>query len=432
MLAELEKSHEESVTASKKSLKAAEKRIRSLETELDKEGRESSETTVLRQRLAEELEDEREQHQKDLSERDFTIDQTRKKYQAELAQLSEELQSQRDGLSRLREDNRKLRSDYDELQLRYDDEIYNSGGWKKEKERMETKIGDLVKAYEVSSGAQSEQQSQIVALHSQVRELRGVLDDAEADRSLLQKARRALQAELETIKIDHVDTNKMSSDREFQSLQLRKQDLERSLEEQEDRVASANDRMKKVEAFANDCQIELGKVRVENSELDKLNANLEKQIKELNVRIVDLETKSYASSPRPTPGSRRMDSRIEELANQLHHTTNKSDSLRMSLQRSPDKLTRDATSQLLESDRQKAKLESYETQIHNMRQSMDNMQTEESHLQAAKRRAEREALDHKQRVLSLERELERMQNRLERPNSGVQRTSPTHTGSPRK
>jgi hypothetical protein len=59
----------------------------------------------LRQRLAEELEDEREQHQKDLAERDFTIDQTRKKYQgmfcgywdpaitdealAELAQLSE-------------------------------------------------------------------------------------------------------------------------------------------------------------------------------------------------------------------------------------------------------------------------------------------------------------------------------------------------------
>lgn len=155
--------------------------------------------------------------------------------------------------------------------MRHDDEIYNSGGWKKEKERMETKISDINKAYEASITAQAEQQTQIVALHSQVRELRGVLDDAEADRALLQKARRALQAELETIKLDHVDTNKMSSDREFQRLQLKKQDLERSLEEQEDRVASAFERMKKAEAYTNECQIELGKVRAENSELDRLN-----------------------------------------------------------------------------------------------------------------------------------------------------------------
>lgn len=185
-----------------------------------------------------------------------------------------ELQSQRDNLSRLREDNRKFRSDHDELQLRYDDEVYNSGSWKKEKERMETKIGDLNKAYETSAAAQAEQQSQIVFLHSQVRELRSVLNDAETDRALLQKARRALQAELETIKLDHVDTVKMTSDRELQKLQLQKQDLERSLEEQEDRVGKALDRMKKAESYANDCQVELGKVRVENSELDRLNVSV--------------------------------------------------------------------------------------------------------------------------------------------------------------
>jgi myosin protein heavy chain len=128
-----------------------------------------------------------------------------------------ELQSQRDGMSRLREDNRKKRSDYDELQLRYDNEVYNSSGWK-EKERMETQIRDINKAYEASTAAQTEQQSQIVSLHSQVRELRSVLNDAEADRALLQKARRALQGELEAIKLDHVDTNKMPSDSELQKL----------------------------------------------------------------------------------------------------------------------------------------------------------------------------------------------------------------------
>jgi myosin protein heavy chain len=174
-------------------------------------------------------------------------------------------------MSRLREDNRKIRSDYDELQLRYDDEVYNGGAWKKEKERFDTKIEDLTKAYETATAAQGDQQSQIVALHSQVRELRGVLADAESERTLLQKARRALQTELEGM--GTVDANKMSSGPDFQKLQLKKQDLERSLEEQEDRVGLAFDRMKRAEAHANEYQVELDKIRVENSELDRLNVS---------------------------------------------------------------------------------------------------------------------------------------------------------------
>lgn len=218
-------------------------------------------------------------------------------------------------MSRLREDNRKLRSDYDELQLQYDDEVFNGGAWKKDKERLETKISDLTNAYESSTAARAEQQSQIVALHSQVRELRGVLEDAEAERIMLQKARRALQSQLEGIKLDHIDPDKMSAESKLQDLQLRKQNLERDLEEQQDRVAMAEERMRKAEMHAQDCQVELGEIRVENSELDKKNvtylrvlscspcsfmiqANLEKQVKELNVRIVDLETKAFASTSR--------------------------------------------------------------------------------------------------------------------------------------
>ena len=100
-----------------------------------------------------------------------------------------------------------------------------------------------------------------------------MLNDAEADRALLQKARRALQAELESIKLDSVDTSKVSSETELSRLRLEKQDLERSLEEQNDRVTMAFERMKKAEGYATECQVELGKIRVENSELDKLNVS---------------------------------------------------------------------------------------------------------------------------------------------------------------
>lgn len=62
------------------SLRDAQQRIQELESRLDEESRESSDIELLRQRLAEEMEDERKQYQKDLADRDFSADQTRKKY----------------------------------------------------------------------------------------------------------------------------------------------------------------------------------------------------------------------------------------------------------------------------------------------------------------------------------------------------------------
>lgn len=63
-------------------LQTAEQRVQELERKLEEEGRESSDLELLRQRLAEEMEDERKQHQQDIAERDFAADQTRKKYQS--------------------------------------------------------------------------------------------------------------------------------------------------------------------------------------------------------------------------------------------------------------------------------------------------------------------------------------------------------------
>jgi chromosome segregation ATPase len=100
------------------------------------------------------------------------------------------------------------------------------------------------------------------------------------------------------------------------------------------------------------------------------------KMKELQVKIVDLETKAYQSSPRPVTGSRRMESRIEELTSQLTQTSrDKSETVR--LQRSADKNARDAKQQLVESDRQRARLEeevrNYESKILSMRQAVDDL-----------------------------------------------------------
>ncbi|KAF8328237.1 uncharacterized protein EI90DRAFT_1618233 [Cantharellus anzutake] len=412
-------------------LRLAEGRARDLESRVDNGTRGASETEILRRRLTEQLDDEKERHKKDVAERDVMIDQTRKKYQGELALLSEELQSQRDTISRLRDESRKTRAELDQLHLQYDDEVYSSGAWKKEKERLESKISDLTSAYESATGVQSEQQSQIVNLLSQVRELRGVLDEAEADRTALQKARRNLESRLNDIAQGSSQSDKLSSDRVLQALHLEKQDLRSSLDAQRDRVTLATERLKKAEAHAIDCQSQLNKVRHENAELDRRNANLEKQVKELKLRVVDQETRAYATSPKSSPHVKRLEVRVEELTNKLNQELKeKAESDRAF--RDAGTSARNTQFQLSESERARARLEAdvkdYEMKLEKLRSSSDELQSSESELQVAKRQAELDASEQRQKVLALEREVERLRFRLERPL--LERSSPS--SSPRK
>lgn len=60
-----------------------EQQLQELEASIDDHSRGYADAELLNHRLAEEMEAERDQYQKDLSDRDFAIDQTRKKYQSE-------------------------------------------------------------------------------------------------------------------------------------------------------------------------------------------------------------------------------------------------------------------------------------------------------------------------------------------------------------
>jgi myosin heavy chain 9/10/11/14 len=88
------------------------------------------------------------------------------------------------------------------------------------------------------------------------------------------------------------------------------------------------------------------------------------------LRIVDLETKSYSRNPQSSSAAtiRRLESRIEELTNQLSQVTK--DHRRTSL-------SSEFSNQLMESERQREKLEGevrlYEDKVDRMRRQMDDM-----------------------------------------------------------
>ncbi|RKP06218.1 hypothetical protein THASP1DRAFT_18751, partial [Thamnocephalis sphaerospora] len=138
---------------------------------------------------------------------------------------------------------------------------------------------------------------------------------------------------------------------------------------------------------------------------------LENQLKELNLRVVELETGSMTMRPR------RFESRMDSLTAQLENEARaRNETLRTT--RKTDRVIRDLHFQLSESEKAKMRhkddMDKMEQRVSRMRAQLEELVTSEGSLQLAKRRAEREANEHKERAARLEREVERLKSRLER------------------
>ncbi|RHZ59360.1 hypothetical protein Glove_364g12 [Diversispora epigaea] len=394
-----------------------EEQLMELEAKMDDDAAEIADFNLLRSRLTDEFNEERERYKKDIEDIQYSLDQTRKKYQIELIKITDEFETERSNISRLREENKNLQMENEELLNK--SEVNNSLAlWKREKERYDVQIAELTRLYNDALVSHDELQSQVSALLSEIRTLRTSLEEAESQKMLLEKLKRNLEERLDDIGEQYSDAsqNKNAAERNISVLDKEVVELRQLVEEQQATSSIITEKLRKAELTALDTQTELSKEREENQDLIKSKMVLEKQINELNVRIVDLEAK-LMTSPR---GVKRLESRLEELTIQLdNETREKNETLRIS--RKNDRTIRELQYQLSERDKAKTRCEAeiskYELKVAKMRESIESLQNSESELQLSKRRAEREANESRERSLRLEKEIEKMKSRLERSNS---------------
>ena len=271
-----------------------------------------------KRRLQNELEDYRSQRAFDIEDRETGMEQTRKKYQAELNTLSGELDVERENVVAVREDNGRLREELEELRGKWDDEVLNSSSWAKEKSRLEMTLQDIANARDEAANAHHDAQSKIVNLLSQVRGLRTSVDEASAERDHLMKEKKGLENRLEEAgtRLEQLAErgdspglrNAAEVDRELL-------DLKSGLAQQEDIAAAAVGKMRRAEALAQEIQKDIVGERENNVLLHKEKAGLERQIKDLQLKCVDLETKGYKSV---SGDVRFLHGRIQEVSRPLH------------------------------------------------------------------------------------------------------------------
>lgn len=266
-----------------------------------------------KKRLQHELEDYRSQRAMDIEDKETSMEQTRKKYQMEFSTLNHDLEIERENVIFERQENSRLRDELEELRGKWDDEVLNSSTWAKEKSRMELMLQDLAKSRDETATAHNDSQSKVVSLLSQVRSLRSSVDEISSDRDALLREKRGLEARLKEAseRLEDLARSESPSMRNAAGMDQELLELKSRLAQQEDISTAAVEKMRRAEALATEMQKDVTAERENNVNLFKERSSLEKQLKETQLRCVDLETKGLH-----TPGGkdvRFLHGRINEV-----------------------------------------------------------------------------------------------------------------------
>ncbi|KAI9845070.1 MAG: hypothetical protein M1837_005074 [Sclerophora amabilis] len=361
-----------------------------------------------KKRLQHELEDYRSQRAMDIEDKETSMEQTRKKYQAEFSNLTNEIDIERENVIFVRTENTRLREELEDLRSKWDDEVLNSSTWAKEKSRLELTLQDLSHSRDEAVSAHNDAQSKIVSLLSQVRSLRTSVDEVAAEREMLQKEKRGLEGRLSEAgdRLEDLAKGESPSMRNAAGMDRELLELKSSLAQQEDIAAAAVGKMRRAEALASEIQKDIAAERETNVHLHKEKAGLEKTLKDVQLRLVDLETKGYSTGSQDV---RFLHGRIQELEKQLEDQETERNNSQRSV-RNVDRTVRDLQMQIERRDKANAQLSDDITKSRNkierLLQTIDELQSSDSGNQLQARRAERELREEREKALRLEREME--------------------------
>lgn len=376
--------------------------------------------TQAKKRLQHELEDYRNQRAMDIEDKESSMEQTRKKYQAEFATLTNELDLAREEKLFKQAEITRLREELDELRSKWDDEVLNSSTWSKEKSRLESTLADVASSRDEAVNAHNDAQGKVVSLLSQVRALRSSVDEIAAERDHLLREKRNVEARLEEAKSGLEDLVKGESPslRNAANMDREILDLKSNLAQQEDIAAAAVEKMRRAEALVIEVQKDVMVERESTVQLQHQKAILEKNLNEAQLRLVDLETKGYSSASQDI---KFLHKRIQELESQLEDQENERSKSQRSV-RNVDRIVKDLQGQIDRKDKQNTQLSEdvsrMRDKVDKLLKTIEELQSSESANQLTARRAERELREEKEKALRLGRELEGWKNLRNEKGSG--------------
>lgn len=349
-------------------------------------------------------------HQEELAALSDDFEAARKRLQREVLQLTADLEAERKQSAAHLAAVRKYESGADSLSSKLEAEMRAQEGWKRDKERLEARIKDLMKSHQEAVEREDQQQLAISSAGEQLRALKAQLGQFEDEHIFSERQRKQVEAKLEKTQesLVHASGVIVRLEESLANAEAKVKELSSSLATEQDENVVLAERLRVSEHLIKLHQHQKDESARLLEEAQEEKRRLEQQVKDLQIRLLehdDPSMRSVSSSAAINSSAiSAICAQIEAECREREAVIRENRKLERSLQELSSRLSlQDHERISLEEALAKQEIRQRKTQTR-----LDEVEQALGEAELGKRRAERELAEEREETKRVLRELERL------------------------
>ncbi|XP_067682622.1 unconventional myosin-XVIIIa-like isoform X2 [Haliotis asinina] len=295
------------VVVLKRAKHTLESKLREQEEELDDQAGQIQQLEQGKLRLEMNLERQRQQHLKELEEKDEEMEEMRFKTQKKLRQMESQVEEEYEEKRRIMEEKNNLERQMQDLGAR-------APSRDKDTEKRLRRTLKKTKALLKDAGNTLQKQKTVEGAKSQINQLKNQLDDAQFTSQAAVKAKKRMELEIQDLQqqIEDISHSKQEAEDRCMSLLREKSDLQNKLEENEEDMAEVMKKYKAVVQQQSVDHITLSSQLQQIEDLSTEKSSLQQEVENLSSKVM-----SYEDSSVDKHSVTRLENKIRELEAKL-------------------------------------------------------------------------------------------------------------------
>ncbi|XP_078338722.1 unconventional myosin-XVIIIa-like isoform X6 [Crassostrea virginica] len=380
------KGSDQEVMSLKKAKHELESKIKDQEEELDDQAGQIQQLEQTKIRLEMNLERSKQQHNKELEEKEEEIEELRYSMQKKLKNLENQMEEEYDDKKKLQQEKRELERQIQELGA--------SAGTRNHEGEKRLKR-DLIRTRALLRDAeiviQKNQGSE--GTKAQIKSLRNKLDDSEYAAAAATKAKKTMELEIQDLQqqLDDIFRAKTESENKAMALLREKTELQSQLDENEE---DYNDVMRKYKAVVQQATLDQTLISQQSQQIEDLSSDrerLKQEIADLQLKIQNFEDNTVDKS-----AVGRLESKIRDLENKLDLEISQKHRLEVQVARTKeqvDKLVEEKEGLMSQKTQTEENVKRVQRQLRDLREEFSDAQKKEMEVSQKNKELESKVLD---------------------------------------
>ncbi|XP_011217103.2 myosin-9 [Ailuropoda melanoleuca] len=405
-----------SVHELEKSKRALEQQVEEMKTQLEELEDELQATEDAKLRLEVNLQAMKAQFERDLQGRDEQSEEKRKQLVRQVREMEAELEDERKQRSMAVAARKKLEMDLKDLEAHIDSANKNRDEAIKQLRKLQAQMKDYMRELEDTRASREEILAQAKENEKKLKSMEAEMIQLQEELAATERAKRQAQQERDELADEIANSSGKGALalEEKRRLEARIAQLEEELDEEQSNTELLNDRLKKANLQIDQINTDLNLERSHAQKNENLRQQLERQNKELKVKLQEMEGAVKSKYKASITG---LEAKIAQLEEQLDNETKERQAACKQVRRAEKKL-KDV---LLQVDDERRNAEQFKdqadkasTRLKQLKRQLEEAEEEAQRANASRRKLQRELEDATETADAMNREVSTLKSKLRR------------------